>query len=50
VTHNNPGSIIRLASIKNLNADKKAIYLNNDHGTLENGALFIKESTVNVGN
>jgi len=35
---------IILASIKNLNADKKAIYLNNDHGMLENGLYLLKEA------
>jgi len=35
---------IILASIKNLNADKKAIYLNNDHGMLENGLYLLKKA------
>jgi uncharacterized protein YecE (DUF72 family) len=35
---------IILASIKNLNADKKAIYLKNDHGMLENGLYLLKHS------
>ena len=30
-------------SIKRLKADKKAIYLNNDHGMLENGLYLLKE-------
>jgi uncharacterized protein YecE (DUF72 family) len=33
---------IILTSIKKLNADKKAIYLNNDHGMLENGLYLLK--------
>jgi uncharacterized protein YecE (DUF72 family) len=35
---------IILASIKKLNADKKAIYLNNDHGMLENGLYLLKNA------
>ncbi len=31
-----------LTTIKKLNADKKAIYLNNDHGMLENGLYLLK--------
>jgi uncharacterized protein YecE (DUF72 family) len=31
-----------LASIKKANADKKAIYLNNNHGMLENGLYLLK--------
>jgi uncharacterized protein YecE (DUF72 family) len=31
-----------LSSIKKLNAGKKAIYLNNDHGMLENGLYLLK--------
>lgn len=30
-------------SIRKLNADKKAIYLNNDHGMLENGLYLLKK-------
>ena len=33
-----------ITSVKKLNADKKAIYLNNDHGMLENG-LYLLEKT-----
>jgi len=32
-----------LTTIKELNADKKAIYLNNDHGMLENGLYLLKK-------
>jgi uncharacterized protein YecE (DUF72 family) len=32
-----------ISSIKKLNANKKAIYLNNDHGMLENGLYLLKE-------
>jgi len=32
-----------LTTIKKLNADKKAIYLNNDHGMLENGLYLLKK-------
>ena len=35
---------ILLASIKNLDADKKAIYLNNDDGMFENGLYLSKKS------
>ena len=31
-----------LTSIKKANADKKAIYLNNNHGMLENGLYLLK--------
>jgi uncharacterized protein YecE (DUF72 family) len=31
-----------ISSIKELNAYKKAIYLNNDHGMLENGLYLLK--------
>ena len=31
-----------LTTIKKLNADKKAMYLNNDHGMLENGLYLLK--------
>jgi uncharacterized protein YecE (DUF72 family) len=31
-----------LSKIKKLKADKKAIYLNNDHGMLENGLYLLK--------
>jgi hypothetical protein len=30
-------------SIKKLKADKKTIYLNNDHGMLENGLYLLKK-------
>ena len=33
-----------LSSVKNLNAGKKAIYLNNDHGMLQNGLYLLKQS------
>jgi uncharacterized protein YecE (DUF72 family) len=33
-------------SIKKLNADKKAIYLNNDHGMLENGLYLLKKTKI----
>ena len=33
-----------ISSVKKLNAEKKAIYLNNDHGMLENG-LYLLEKT-----
>ena len=32
-----------ISSVKKLNADKKAIYLNNDHGMLENGLYLLKK-------
>jgi hypothetical protein len=31
-----------ISSVKKLNANKKAIYLNNDHGMLENGLYLLK--------
>lgn len=31
-----------ISSIKKLKADRKAIYLNNDHGMLENGLYLLK--------
>ncbi len=31
-----------LSEIKKLSADKKVIYLNNDHGMLENGRYLLK--------
>jgi hypothetical protein len=31
-----------ISSIKKLKADRKAIYLNNDQGTLENGLYLLK--------
>jgi uncharacterized protein YecE (DUF72 family) len=31
-----------LTSVINLNAEKKAIYLNNDHGMLQNGLYLLK--------
>jgi uncharacterized protein YecE (DUF72 family) len=31
-----------ISSIKELNAYKKAIYLNNDHGMLKNGLYLLK--------
>ena len=34
-----------LTSIKKLKADKKAIYLNNDHGMLENGLYLLKNTS-----
>jgi uncharacterized protein YecE (DUF72 family) len=33
-----------LTSIKKTNADKKAIYLNNNHGMLENGLYLLKNT------
>ena len=33
-----------LSSVKNLNAGKKAIYLNNDHGMLQNGLYLLKQT------
>ena len=35
---------VMLSSVKNLNAGKKAIYLNNDHGMLQNGLYLLKQS------
>ena len=32
-----------ISSIKKLNADKKAMYLNNNHGMLENGLYLLKK-------
>lgn len=32
-----------IASVKKLNANKKAIYLNNDHGMLENGLYLLEK-------
>jgi hypothetical protein len=32
-----------ISSVKKLNANKKAIYLNNDHGMLENGLYLLKK-------
>jgi uncharacterized protein YecE (DUF72 family) len=37
-----------LASIKKVKADKKAIYLNNDHGMLENGLYLLKITAVST--
>lgn len=33
-----------ITSIKRLNANKKAVYLNNDHGMLQNGLYLLKNS------
>ena len=33
-----------LTSVLNLNAEKKAIYLNNDHGMLQNGLYLLKQT------
>ena len=33
-----------LTSVVNLNAEKKAIYLNNDHGMLQNGLYLLKQT------
>jgi uncharacterized protein YecE (DUF72 family) len=38
-----------ISSVKKLNADKKAIYLNNNHGMLENG-LYLLEKTKSFPN
>jgi uncharacterized protein YecE (DUF72 family) len=35
---------VLLSSVKNLNAKKKAIYLNNDHGMLQNGLYLLKQT------
>jgi uncharacterized protein YecE (DUF72 family) len=35
-----------LTSVLNLNAEKKAIYLNNDHGMLQNGLYLLKQTLV----
>ena len=32
-----------ISSIKKLKADRKAIYLNNDHGMLENGLYLLEK-------
>ncbi|MDQ4056680.1 MAG: hypothetical protein M3156_04595 [Thermoproteota archaeon] len=35
--------VTMISSIKKLNADKKAMYLNNNHGMLENGLYLLKK-------
>ena len=32
-----------ISSVKKLDADKKAIYLNNDHGMLKNGLYLLEK-------
>jgi uncharacterized protein YecE (DUF72 family) len=35
-----------LSKIQNLKADRKAIYLNNDHGMLKNGLYLVRKSKI----